>query len=190
MRVLLILCITCLFLASLLPSRSSAQEIKLRQNGKVELLESPSDPRPFFRVKFDLVNSDGTPATTDLENVDVKELLQRIEIQEGESQFQPLYVFPLDSKATSAPGRDVMLLIDTSYTMTYTDPGNGQSRFQAAQAAANQLFQNFRDQVDSFTIVPFDSHGVVTKIENATFVDTKAKAQDLVKNLESPKDKT
>src|ERR1044072_5852376 len=122
MRVLLILCITCLFLASLLPSRSSAQEIKLRQNGKVELLESPSDPRPFFRVKLDLVNRDGTPATTDLENVDVKALPQRIESQERGIQFQPLYVFPLDSKATTAPGRDVMLVIDTSYSMTNPDP--------------------------------------------------------------------
>ncbi len=189
MRVFLILCIFCLLLASQLPARSSAQEIKLRPNGKVELLESPLDRRPFFRVKFDIVNSDGTPATTELENVETSELVQRIEIQEGGSQFQPLYVFPLDSKTASAPGRNVLLLIDTSYSMTKSDAGpGGLSRFQAAQAAANQLFRDFRDQADGIAIVPFDSHGVVTKIENATFVDTKARAQDQIKNLEAPKD--
>jgi len=189
MRVFLILCIACLLLASGLPARSSAQGVKLRQNGKVELLETPGDPSPFFRVKFDIVNSDGTPATTELENVDTKELVQRIEIQQGESKFHPLYVFPVDSKAASAPGRDVMLLIDTSYTMARSDVGNGGlSRFQAAQEAANQLFQDFRDQVDRISIVPFDSHGVVTKIENAAFVDTKAQAQDQVRNLAAPKD--
>ena len=180
-----------MLLASGLPARSSAQGIKLRQNGKAELLESPLDPRPFFRVKFDIVNSDGTPATTDLENVEPKELIQRIEILEGGSPFQPFYVSPLDSKATSARGRDVMLLLDTSYTMALSDSGNGGlTRFQAAQAAANQLFQDFRDQIDSIAIVPFDSHGVLTKIENATFVDTKAKAQNQVKNLTAPKDNT
>jgi Mg-chelatase subunit ChlD len=189
MRVFLILCIACLLLASGLPARSSAQGVKLRQNGKVELLETPLDPSPFFRVKFDIVNSDGTPATTELENIDTKELVQRIEIQEGQNKFHPFYVYPVDSKAENAPGRDVILLIDTSYTMARSDVGNGGlSRFQAAQAAANQLFQDFRDQVDSITIVPFDSHGVVTKIENAVFVNTKAQAQEQVRNLAAPKD--
>lgn len=202
MRPLLILCFACLLLAACArttrqpdslrspqESIASALGYKLEPTGKVQLLRlSALDPRPFFRVGFNIKDRKGEPLKLDLGNPsDMEQMIKRIEIIRSDHKpIKPFYVSFANSGTAAVPssGRDVMMLIDTSCSMRAKDVGAGDSnRFQTAQDAAKQSLQDFRDGVDNISIVHFDSHQVVATIKRGRFVNSKAGAEEQINDI-------
>lgn len=174
------------FLLSFSPfaTPSDAQELMLRREGKVQMLQlRQGDPRAFFRADLKVVQSDGSPAQANLPKLDnLKELIQ---IQEGNGKpFNPFYASGLGSATSSAAGRDVMLLVDVSGSMNARL--TTMTRFEAAKSAVERVLQNFRDDVDNIAVVPFESHDVVQRITNAPFVNTRAGAIEQINRLPTP----
>jgi von Willebrand factor type A domain len=189
MKIFLATLMVCLLLLFWLPITSgSPQEIKLQKAGRVEMLNlQEGDPRPFFSVRLNIVNQDGSPAEIKLagKNHDLKDLIE-IDVGDG-SPFHPFYVAGLDSTGPNThTGRDIMMLFDTSGSMKDPLPGTSRSRYDAAKDAARVLLNNFRDQVDNISIVKFDSHNVASTIKGAEFVNTKAGAEAQINSLPSP----
>lgn len=197
MKIFLAMCVTVLLLLFWIPSSSSnSQEVKspgvrLQNAGKVQMLQlRQGDPRPFFRVDLNIVNAlDGSPAEVELpEKINLKDL---IEIQTGNNKpFHPFYVSKSEANTANAPVREILMLIDTSGSMNTRLPGVGQNRFAAAKDAARGLLKDFRDKVDYISIAKFDSHDVVSTIEAAEFVNTKARAESQIDALPPPNGNT
>jgi hypothetical protein len=191
MRILFVVTVVSLLLLLLLPTTLS-QGIRLEKTRKVELLQSPyGDARPFFRVELSLVSNEGTLPEMNLKDLSPDQLRQRIQITDGDKTFSPFYATPLISKPESgtatSPGRDVLMLIDTSYSMNNPIAGNAQNRFGAAQTAAKELLRDFRDGVDFISTVPFESHSVEKTIREAQFMGTRELADRQIDGLPKPK---
>jgi Ca-activated chloride channel family protein len=192
----LILCGFCLvFLAAIHPMKqpAAAAEISpppasnyvLAQTGRVRMLRQNSgDPRPFFRVDFNLRDRNGNPAEYDPPR-NAEELKKAIRISGDISQkleFEPFYAAGSSGDATQAAASEMMLLVDVSGSMK-ASMGPDTNRLQVAKEAAQRLLQGFRPGMDRIAIVPFESRRVRERIQNADFVDSPEAAARQIESL-------
>lgn len=168
------------------PSRSAhAQSVSLDFLTKPVLVEcEPEGAEPCFRMKFDFVDETGKSVNVQLPPAD--QLTSHVEIQVDDQPVKPFYAAAASGKPDQARRpQTTLLLFDISGSMLATDL-EGQSRFEAAKAAAAEYLKSFSDGQDLVAIVPFASRNVDKTIAEARFVSTRAEAQAELDALPRP----
>ena len=189
-RILIIGCgVGLLWLSAPLPTSWSAPTLALQSAGRVQMVQhEPGEPRPFFRMDLTMVDARGLPASIPLHN-EVAKLKKSLEVQilEDNSAVHPFYVHTHQAAGESvAISREVLLVFDISGSMTKR-LSDGRSRFDAAKEAASRFLHHFQNRVDSMAVVPFESHGVVERIQAGRFVGTQAEANRQIDELPVPR---
>jgi Mg-chelatase subunit ChlD len=162
---------------------------QLRLAGPVHLLQrEPGEPTPFFRMELMIVDEHQTPVAIEWPKGQ-EELKKAVEVSvKGHGTARPFYVeTPKATAQAEAIGRDLMLVIDISGSMTRR-LADGRSKYEAAKEAVNRFLQHFRDGVDRISIVPFESHQVAARIKAGRFVSTKAEARQQLEELPRPRE--
>jgi len=157
-----------------------AQSERLQQADKVHMLQSKdSSNKPFFQIRLSV--PEGIPR--------LKSPLNSIEIIEDGHACTPFYV-KLGQETPGAPSeakprRFALLLLDVSGSMLERLAG-GQSKFDAARAAAKQFLNGFEPGVDNIAVVSFESRQVVSGIRRAVFATDIGSVQAQIDNLAAP----
>jgi Mg-chelatase subunit ChlD len=189
-RILVVGCVALLLWRGSPSSAASPdQRLQLRPAGPVHMVQrEPGEPAPFFRMDLTIVDAHQTPIGVEWPK-GRKGLKNAIEIDvKGHSTVRPFYVeSPQATAKPEAVGREMMLVVDVSGSMTRT-LGDRRSKYQAAKDAISRFLHNFRDGVDHITIVPFESHQVVERIKAGRFVSTKAEARQQLEELPRPRE--
>src|SRR5262245_39332579 len=157
-----------------------AQNEQLQQADKVHMLQSKdSSNKPFFQIGLSI--PEGIPR--------LKSPLNSIEVLEAGHTFTPFYVKfgqeTLGAPATAKPSRFALLLLDVSGSMLER-LASGQSKFDAARAAAKQFLAGFEPGVDNVAVVSFESRQVVSTIQRAVFATDIGSVQAQIDNLAAP----
>jgi Ca-activated chloride channel family protein len=157
-----------------------AQSERLQQADKVHMLQSKdSSNKPFFQIRLSI--PEGIPK--------LKSPVNSIEILEGDHAYKPFYV-KLGQETlgvTAAPKnkRFALLLLDVSGSML-EHLASGQSKFDAAKAAAKQFLNGFEPGIDNIAVVPFESRQVVPKVQQAVFATDVQSVRAQIDNLAKP----
>lgn len=163
----------------------SQSSFVLSQAGRVQMLSlSGGDPRPFFRVDFNVKDRNGNPAEYDPpKNVEEMRKAIRIAGDPGQKlEFEPFYAAGSSGSPSQAIGSEMMLLVDVSGSMNATmEPET--NRIQVAKEAAKRLMQDLRPGLDRIAIVPFESRKVKERIQSANFVDSPEEARKQIEAL-------
>src|SRR5215471_7279237 len=137
---------------------------RLQNADKVHMLQSKdASNRPFFRMR--LTVPEGVPKLRTPTN--------SIEIFDGDHTYHPFYV-QLGQEARDVAGpvstsrRFALIVMDVSGSML-DRLASGQTKFEAATAAARQFLTGFQAGIDNVAVVPFESRQVVAKIRRAVF---------------------
>lgn len=192
-------------------TRSGAQSLKETAPAMM-LLNGDRDERPYFRVGLNLVDGSGAPIPIPLPESG-EDLKRLIEIEKDGKITNPFYVSVADSESGQRQGgqtrqassppqqqREAMLLVDISGSMCQPADAveergpvapcenldGGGTRFNAAKAAAAAWLDNFKEGVDSFAVVPFESRKVRERIRAARFVSTRAEVLAQINDLPPP----
>jgi Ca-activated chloride channel family protein len=158
-----------------------AQSERLQQADKVHMLQSKdSSNKPFFQIH--LSSPEGIPR--------LKSPVSSIEILEDGHVCTPFYVklgqeTPGAPSSAAKPRRFALLLIDVSGSMLER-LASGQSKFDAAKAAAKQFLNGFEPGVDNIAVVSFESREVVSRIQRAVFATDIGSVQAQIDNLAAP----
>ena len=164
---------------------ASTSDYVLAQTGRVQMLRlSGGDPRPFFRIDFNVKDRNGNPAEYDPPK-NVEELKKTVRILGDASQkleFEPFYAVGSSGSSSQTIGSEMMLLVDVSGSMK-APMGPETNRLQVAKEAAKRLLQGFRPGLDRIAIVPFESRQVKERIQKADFVDSLEAAQRQIESL-------
>jgi Mg-chelatase subunit ChlD len=137
---------------------------------------------PCFRLKFNVVDSQGAPLAVQLPAPD--KLADSITVRVDQQDITPFYaVARADARAVR--GRLAVVLVDISGSMNRVLP-TGETRFAAAKIALSQFLEGFENGTDRVAIVPFESHHVEPTIRAARFASTKQEALQQVQALPTP----
>lgn len=174
-----------LFLATLgLAGAAWGQSGRLDFADKVRLVScEPSTGKPCFRVKFNVVDAQGSPLNVDLPPN--KDLRGKLKVFIDNQEIDPFFAVSQSGDTKAVRGRIALILVDISGSMNHVLP-SGKTRFETAQAALGQFLQGFDSSVDRVAIVPFESHDVETRIRAAQFATTNAEAQAQIDALQIP----
>jgi hypothetical protein len=161
-----------------------AQTAKLEFSEKPLMVKCELASAPCFRLKFNVVNDKGEPLPMELPPPD--QLTRGLAIHMGERTATPFYVSieGAGQQRTVRP-RLVMILIDVSGSMN-TRLKSGQTRFEAAIAAASIFLNGFEDGADRLAIAPFGSREVVQTIRSAQFATTRQGALQALREIPRP----
>src|SRR5579863_7494892 len=160
------------------------------QSGKLEFADrprlvscDPSTSKPCFRLKFNVVDSQGAPLSLNLPpNQDLRgQMKTTLDNQE----IAPFYAVAQSGGGQIVRGRVALILVDISGSMNIR-LASGKTRFQTAQEALQQFVEGFDESVDRVAIVPFESHNVAEPINNAVFARKKADALAQIESLPVP----
>jgi Ca-activated chloride channel family protein len=159
---------------------ATAQTARLQQADKVHMLQSKdSSNKPFFQIRLSI--PEGIPK--------LKSPLNSIEILEGNHPYKPFHVQlgeeTIGVAAAAKNKRFALLLFDVSGSMLERLAG-GQTKFDAARAAAKQFLNGFESGIDNIAVVPFESRQVVSKIQHAVFATDAQSVQAQIDNLAKP----
>jgi Mg-chelatase subunit ChlD len=154
---------------------------RLQNADKVHMLQSKdSSNRPFFRMRLTI--PEGVPKLRTPAN--------SIEIFEGDHSYHPFYV-QLGQETRALPGavstsrRFALIVMDVSGSML-DRLASGQTKFEAATAAAKQFLNGFEAGIDNVAVVPFESRQVVAKIRRAVFASDLQSVMAEIEGLPTP----
>ncbi len=160
-----------------------AQGVRLDFAEKVRLLDcSPAASSPAFSLKANIVDADGAPVGLALPPQE--QLPQHITVVADNMEITPFYA-SAGSDASQRRERVVMILVDASGSMLQRME-SGRTRYDAAQAAVLRFLEGFEESSDQVSVVPFESHQVLSKIRNGRFSSSLAEAQQQVSQLPTP----
>lgn len=161
-----------------------AQSGKLDFADKVRLVScDPSTSKPCFRVKFNVVDAQGSPLNINLPPN--KDLRGKLKIYLDNQEIDPFFAVAQSGDNQAVRGRIALILVDISGSMNQRLP-SGMTRFETAKAALSQFLQGFDPSVDRVAIVPFESHDVANRISSAQFATTSAEALTQISALPTP----
>jgi hypothetical protein len=168
----------------------AACPLGLAQTARLEFAEKPVmvscdlANAPCFRLKFNIVDDKGDPAPRELPAPE--QLARSLNIHMGEKTASPFFV-SIDSEGQrrAVQPRVAMILIDVSGSMN-TRLKTGQTRFEAATAAASIFLNGFEDGADRLAIAPFGSRDVIETIRSARFATTRQAALDALAAIPRP----
>jgi len=173
-----------LLIAGFGSSVSFAQPGKLDFADKVRLLScDPSTSKPCFRVKFNVVDAQGSPLNINLPPN--KDLRGKLKVYLDNQEIDPFFAVAQSGDTQAVRGRIALILVDVSGSMNQRMP-SGQTRFETAKAALAQFLQGFDPSVDRVAIVPFESHDVANRISSAQFASSSAEALTQISALPTP----
>lgn len=161
-----------------------AQAGKLDFADKIRLVScDPSTSKPCFRVKFNVVDAQGSPLNINLPPN--KDLRGKLKVYLDNQEIDPFFAVAQSGDTQAVRGRIALILVDISGSMNGRMP-SGQTRFETAKAALAQFLQGFDPSVDRVAIVPFESHNVASQISSAEFATTSAQALTQISALPTP----
>jgi Ca-activated chloride channel family protein len=161
-----------------------AQALALEPSEKIRLVDcSPSSSVPCFRIKANIVDAQGNPASPSLPAA--TQLAKSFTLQVNNLEVTPFYVTAGAGPGAAVRSRMALVVIDISGSMNQLME-NGQSRYAAAKAAALQFLEGFENGADRVAIVPFESHNVIARIRGAVFATTADDARRQVHGLPLP----
>ena len=154
---------------------------RLQKADQVHMLQSKdSSNKPFFRMR--LTVPEGIPK--------LKTPANSIEILEGDHTYRPFYV-QLGQETLAAPAaastsrRFALIVMDISGSML-EQLASGQTKFEAAKAAAKQFLNGFQPGIDNIAVVPFESRQVAAKIRRAVFASDVPSVTAQIESLPTP----
>jgi len=154
---------------------------RLQKADQVHMLQSKdSSNKPFFRMR--LTVPEGIPK--------LKTPANSIEILEGDHTYRPFYV-QLGQETLAAPAaastsrRFALIVMDISGSML-EQLASGQTKFEAAKAAAKQFLNGFQPGIDNIAVVPFESRQVASKIRRAVFASDVQSVTAQIEGLPAP----
>ena len=157
---------------------------KLDFADKVRLVScDPSTSKPCFRVKFNVVDTQGSPLNINLPPN--KDLRGKLKVYLDNQEIDPFFAVAQSGDTQAVRGRIALILVDISGSMNHMLP-SGQTRFETAKAALAQFLQGFDPSVDRVAIVPFESHNVASQISSAEFATSSAQALTQISALPTP----
>ncbi len=184
-EILSVAMLCAVFLAPAPGAAATATGGRLEFADKVRLVTcDPALKTPCFRIKVSLVNASGAPLGAVLP--DAAKLAEHVTVTADNQQVSPFFV-----SASSGEGRNrlrpriALVLIDVSGSMNEKLP-SGQTRFEAARAAARTLADGFIPGVDRIAVAPFASRDVVAGIRGAGFARTAGDLRRAIDNLQQP----
>ena len=139
---------------------------------------------PCFRLDLNAVGANDQPLS-----IDTRGPLDRWTVLRDGVRQTVFYVTAKEGAGakTAGRGRYLLLLIDVSGSMLNRDvPGTTDTRFDAAKKALVSWADTLKEGVDHVAIVPFESHHVVRKIDEATFADSSAQIGRQIDDLPMP----
>src|SRR5262245_44387582 len=161
--------VVCVFVSSLVCTSAFAQTRRLEPTDKVQMVQSKDSSNvPLFRIR--LSAPEGIPKLKsrrpEIGPVD------SIDVLEGATTYKPFYV-KLGHEALGFSGaantsRFALPVMDSSGSMLER-LASGQTKFEAAKAAAKQFLNGFQPGVDNIAVVPFESRQVEARIRQAVF---------------------
>jgi len=161
-----------------------AQQASLQFAEKPRMISCDLANGPCFRLKFNIIDAKGTPALVELPAQD--QLPGSLTIHMGEKTATPYFVSTdSDGKRGAVRPRVAMVLIDVSGSMN-TRLRAGQTRFEAAKAAAAIFLNGFEEGADRLAVVPFGSQRVQEVIRSGRFATTKERALQEIYDLPTP----
>ncbi len=161
-----------------------AQSGQLDFADKVRLVScEPSTGKPCFRVKFNVVDAQGSPLNVNFPPN--KDLRGKLKVYLDNQEIDPFFAVSQSGDTQTVRGRIALVLVDVSGSMNLKLP-SGRTRFETAQSALAQFLQGFDHSVDRVAIVPFESHDVEGRIRAAEFANTSAQASAQISALPSP----
>jgi Ca-activated chloride channel family protein len=139
---------------------------------------------PCFRLKFNIVDGKGVPAPMELPAPE--QLVRGLTIHVGEKSTNPFFVaYEAEGQKRAVRPRVAMILIDISGSMN-TRLKTGQTRFEAAIAAASIFVNGFQDGTDRLAIAPFGSRQVLETIHSVRFAGTRQAASQELAEIPRP----
>ncbi len=181
----MLLCAVLVWLASVM--NAPAQQTRLEFAGKPVMVSCNLANGPCFRLKFNIVNEKGTPSPVELPPSD--KLAQSLTIRMGDRTATPFYASAEgEVRNRKMRPRVALILIDVSGSMN-TRLASGQTRFEAAKAAASLFLDGFEDGTDRLALAPFGSKRVEAIIRSTKFADTKEDASAQIQSLPTPEPK-
>jgi Mg-chelatase subunit ChlD len=165
----------------------------MAQGGRLEFADrirmvscDPSTSKPCFRMKFNVVDDQGSPLNLNLPPA--KDLHNQMTVLVDNAEVHPFFAVSQQGGATTVRGRIALILVDISGSMNKMLP-SGKTRFQSAQEGLEQFLDGFDPSVDRIAIVPFESHNVAEQIQNAVFAKTRDEAILQIQSLSPPRPK-
>src|SRR5882724_12452453 len=125
--------------AGVLLSASLACGITFAQSGKLDFADKirlvscePSTGKPCFRVKFNVVDAQGSPLNINLPPN--KDLRGKLKVYLDNQEIDPFFAVAQSGDTQAVRGRIALILVDISGSMNHILP-SGRTRFETAQAA-------------------------------------------------------
>ncbi len=160
-----------------------AQGVRLEFAEKVRLLDcSPAASVPAFGLKANIVDAEGAPVGLALPPQE--QLPQHITVVADNIEITPFYA-SAGSDSAQQRQRVAMILVDASGSMLQRME-SGRTRYDAAKAAVLRFLEGFEEGSDQVSVVPFESHQVLSKIRRGVFSSSLAEAQQQVAQLPVP----
>jgi Mg-chelatase subunit ChlD len=161
-----------------------AQTAKLEFTEKPVMVSCELTNAPCFRLKFNIVDDKGEPAPRELPASE--QLARSLNIHMGERTILPFFVsIDGEGQQRTVRPRVAMILIDVSGSMN-TRLKTGQTRFEAATAAASIFLNGFQEGADRLAVAPFGSKQVIETIRSARFADSKQAVMDELAAIPRP----
>lgn len=170
-------------IAAIVAATAVFPQARIEFSEKIRLLDcSPASNTPAFGIRANIVGPDGAPVGVALPPAEM--LAQEITVQADGLSVTPFYAAAGADEGQKRT-RTAILLIDASGSMLQRMP-SGQTRYEAAKAAAMRFLDGFEEGSDQVAVVPFESHGVVTTIRAAEFASTAEGAAAQIRALPDP----
>jgi len=183
MRTYTILAVAIALLTTAPTTQGQAQADHLEMLSPPQLLQC-DDPRAFFRATLMGVDAERRPVSIDIGNGDATKLF---DVKDDQHSYKVIYVDTSGSGSGKPRDRYSMILFDTSGSMLSPVRPTKTSRFDIAKGAVRQSLRNFVDGADHVAVVPFDSHEVVSRINNAEFRSEQAGVANQIAAIPTPR---
>jgi hypothetical protein len=145
----------------------------------------PASKVPCFRLRLNILDSARRPLSLQLPNP--AELTKSLQVNVNGQTVAPFYAMAgTNGPARAMRGRIALVLIDVSGSMNER-VSSEQTRFEAAQKAAERFLDGFENGVDQVAFIPFQSRNVIETIENAKFATKREEALQQISDLPVPR---
>ena len=133
-----------------------------------------------FRVPLNIVNSAGEPQKISVFRTEqIDEMIQVLEDDEG---LRTCHV-----EFGSLPRRYAILLVDVSGSMLERVGGpDSKTKFEVMKEACLKFVADFVPGVDYVAVIPFESHRVMDRIQEAKFFDNQKELETHINTLPKP----
>ena len=143
----------------------------------------PASTVPCFRLRLNFTDERGAAASASLPPE--ADLAGNITVRVSGHEVKPFYARAGDAQSGALRKRIAVVLVDVSGSMQARLP-SGETRFEAARAAAEVFADQFEVGADQVAIVPFSSHSVVSTVRSAKFASSPADVRQQIRELPVP----